>query len=208
LVDIIWHHTSGATAFWYMNGSVTKIGDGYLDGWWSAPDSSGWRMVGFGDFNKDGNPDILLHSSAGQNQIWFMDGATPVSATLFVSWLNFADSTGWRIEAVKDFNHDGNADWFMHNGTTGEMQIWYFDGITPISLQYVTSSLNIPDSSGWSLLGAYDFNRDGSPDLFWHHTSGAAGYWYMDGTTVLGISNISDTSLQIPDSWGWKPIRR
>jgi hypothetical protein len=36
-----------------------------------------WRIVGTGDFNKDGNVDILWrNSSSGANYIWYMNGAT------------------------------------------------------------------------------------------------------------------------------------
>ena len=209
LTDIVWHHTSGATSFWYLNG-VNLIGSGFIDGStsWGVPDSGTTRMVGFGDFNKDGNPDIIVHDSAGTNRVWYMDGATPVSSAPFSNLLNFADSTGWRLEAVTDFNHDGTPDWFMHNGNTGAMKIWYVSGITLHSVGYLDGSLNIPDSSEWSMLGAYDYNRDGSPDLIWHHSSGMAGYWFMEGTTVLGMNTFSDPMLQIPDSWNWKIIRR
>jgi hypothetical protein len=151
--------------------------------------------------------DILLHHSGGANQVWYMDGATVVNFASLGTGLNFADSTGWRLEAVNDFNHDGKPDWLMHNGNTGQLQIWYMDGINNINIGFFSSSWNIPDSSGWKLFGAYDFNRDGSPDLIWHHADGAHGLWYLDGTTVLGLGNL-DSSLNIPDYVGWRMVRR
>jgi hypothetical protein len=70
------------------------------------------------------------------------------------------------------------------------------------------SSLLVPDSSGWTLLGSHDFNRDGNPDLVWHNANGWMAYWYLDGTTLLGSSGLSSGSLEIPDSSGWRIIPR
>src|ERR1035438_4750220 len=51
--DIVWRNTTtGDDAIWYMNGT-TVIGVGALG---SAPLS--WSIVGVGDFNGDGKPDI------------------------------------------------------------------------------------------------------------------------------------------------------
>jgi hypothetical protein len=35
-----------------------------------------WRAVGTGDFNDDGNLDILWQNASGQASIWEMDGHT------------------------------------------------------------------------------------------------------------------------------------
>ena len=61
---------------------------GLLYGWsnvhwlWAAfPPSPimNWKIVGTGDFNSDGKPDILWrNTSTGQNGVWYMDGVNVI----------------------------------------------------------------------------------------------------------------------------------
>jgi FG-GAP-like repeat len=82
-----------------MNGS-TLVGGGPVN---PNPGKS-WRAVGTGDFNDDGNSDILWqNASTGQASIWEMNGNSlvrggPVSPNPGLAW--HAVGTG-------DFNKDG-----------------------------------------------------------------------------------------------------
>lgn len=48
--DILWRHSSGTNAVWYMNG-VNLLDYGFLD---SVSDAN-WQIVDISDFNGDGN---------------------------------------------------------------------------------------------------------------------------------------------------------
>ena len=91
-IDILWRYNGagGYNVVWYMTnstwtGSVELISVGDL----------AWQIVGTGDYNGDGNVDILwrYNGPGGYNVIWYMDGVTWIgSAEIFpVGDLN------WRI---------------------------------------------------------------------------------------------------------------
>ena len=67
--DLIWQNTDGTAGIWLMNG-VTPLAEAGL------PNPGGdWQIISTGDFNNDGNSDLLFRSaSAGQSAIWLMNG--------------------------------------------------------------------------------------------------------------------------------------
>jgi hypothetical protein len=81
-LDILWRHygtgdLGGRVAVWLMNGTTCTQGV-YLD---HTVKDLGWRIVGTGDFNKNGNVDILWRhygtgSLGGRNAVWIMNGTT------------------------------------------------------------------------------------------------------------------------------------
>jgi hypothetical protein len=68
--------------------------------------TSDWVIQGVGDFNGDGNADILWrNSTTGEVYIWLMNGTTFTSS----GSLGYV-SSDWSIAGVGDFNGDGKAD--------------------------------------------------------------------------------------------------
>jgi ketosteroid isomerase-like protein len=205
--DFVWHHSNGDVQMWFMNG-YQRLDYQNLDPTLNIPDSSGWVMQPSGDFNKDGNPDIWWHnSSSGAMQVWFMDGMTRLGYQDFASSLNFADSTGWRIVTVNDFNQDGNPDILLNNATTGVTRIWYMNGMARTSIGDLDSSLNIVASSGWRIISANDFNSDGRSDIVWWHPFGAMQAWFMNGHARLGYQDFQSGSFP-SIATGLTPITR
>src|SRR5262249_26960413 len=71
--DILWHHSTGETVIWFMNG-VSAISGGSLG---TVP--SIWGIVGQRDFNGDGKSDILWRNgNTGETVIWLIDGPTGI----------------------------------------------------------------------------------------------------------------------------------
>ena len=152
--DILWHNgSSGATQVWYLN-NVARIRTANLSASLNVADATGWYPVGMGDFNHDGNADILWHSGAGGSQVWYMNNAARITFADLDASLNVADSTGWRPVGVSDFDGDGNADILWHNDGTGATQEWNMNsgGTSRASFVQLDASFNVPATAGWGLV--------------------------------------------------------
>src|SRR3984957_10858969 len=174
--DILWQNTvSGQASIWEMDGT-TKIGGGPAG---SVNPGPSWKAVGTGDFNHDGNSDILWQNTNGQASIWEMDGTTKIGGGPAGS-VNPGPS--WKAVGTGDFNHDGNSDILWQNTVSGQVSIWEMDGTTKIGGGPVA---NLGPS--WKAVGTGDFNHDGNSDILWQNTvSGQVSIWEMDGTTKIG----------------------
>jgi hypothetical protein len=126
--DILWRYngSGGKNFIWYMKGA-TRIGSASLPGLIDL----NWQIVGTGDFNRDGWPDILwrYNGSGGANLVWYMQGATRTgtASVLAVTDLN------WKIGGAGDFNGDGWPDiLWRYSGSGGKNCIWHMKGATRI----------------------------------------------------------------------------
>jgi hypothetical protein len=205
--DLIWHNgTTGVTQAWYMDGA-TRLAASNFDSSLNVDDTTGWRFVGSADVNRDGGPDLIAHNGlTGETQVWYMNGIARTSAESLSATLNVADSTGWRIIGMADFDQDGAPDIFWHNGTSGESQVWYMDGAVRISAAALSATLNVNDASGWRLISIADYNHDGKPDVLARNESaGTLQIWFMDNISRTSVSNL-DSSLNVPASTGWRVV--
>ena len=96
-----------------MNGTTVTGGRGLGN----IPTS--WTIVGTGDFNGDGNTDLLWRDIDGDVAIWFMNGTTLVSGPDLGNI-----PTNWTIVGTGDFNGDGYSD-ILWRDTAGDVAIWY-----------------------------------------------------------------------------------
>jgi sugar lactone lactonase YvrE len=168
------------------------------------------KLVGAGDFNRDGNLDLVWEDQVThQVAIWYQSNAGQTGAygaagggcpcTIGFQLVGLQGSSNWHVVAVADFNNDGVPDLVFQDPTTGQVVIWYMTGPwgnVPLGLAYVPGSNNSP----WVVVGAADFNGDGTPDLLWQDPTTKqmlVSYMGSQGTTIL-----SDTFLdQSPSGW-------
>jgi hypothetical protein len=105
-----------------------------------------WQIVGVGDFNGDGSPDILWrNTSTGADVVWYMNGAT------MTSWaaLSAVTDQTWQIVGVGDFNGDGSPDILWRNTSTGADVVWYMNGATMTSW----AALSAVTDQTWQIVG-------------------------------------------------------
>ena len=72
----------------------------------SANPGPNWKAVGTGDFNGDGDSDILWQNTNGQVAIWEMDGANIITGAT----VSPNPGPNWKVVDTGDFNGDGKSD--------------------------------------------------------------------------------------------------
>jgi hypothetical protein len=209
--DILWRNYGsggyqGWNLIWYMEGTTIK-NYGYLP---TILDTN-WRIAGTGDFDGNGNLDILWRYQGsggyqGWNIIWYMSGETIMSQEYPPAILD----TNWKIDGIGDFNGDGKSDmlwrYYGSGGYQGWDIIWYMNG-TAITSQ---ENLDMIWDTNWRIDGTGDFDGDGKADILWRYY-GSGGYegwnivWYMNGTTIKSQENLPIILKPDPN---WRIVNR
>lgn len=87
--------------------------------------------MGVGDFDGDGNPDILFQNNTSRQLVyWLMKGyAVTVVA------VGTTPATGWTVVGTADFNGDGNSDILLDklSGSTNNLMIWHMNRQTVLN---------------------------------------------------------------------------
>ena len=203
--DILWRNgADGTLANWALSGSqVTSGQEDMFQGAVAAPNAS-WSVAGIGDFNADGNAEILWRNVNGQLDDWSMNGAQVTSSQTITSQGSAAaPDSSWSFAGTGDFSGDGSSDilWRNANGTLID---WTMNGSAITSSQDVTlnGTAATPDAS-WSIAGIGDFNGDGRSDMLWRNAGGALMDWTMDGPQIASAQEVTlQGHAAMPDaSW-------
>ena len=206
--DILWQNTDGSLAMWLMDGStIESSATPTYQGSAVSPGSS-WSVAGIGDFNGNGDADILWQNTDGSLAMWLMDGST-IESSATPSYQGGAVSPGssWSVAGIGDFNGDGDADILWRNSSTGSLAMWLMDGSTIESSATPTyQGSAVSSGSSWSVAGIGDFNGSGDADILWRNSNGALAMWLMDGSTIESSATPTyDGSAVSPDS-SWNII--
>jgi len=179
--DLLWRYygtlpeLQGVNGIWLLdNGTLTTFFALNPD-----PDLS-WQIRGVGNFDGGiGKPDIIWHNpTTGAIRVWFLDDAYQTTAVTFLD----RGLTGWELQAVGDFNGDGNTDLVWRSGALNG--IWYLNGTNFVSAELIIQEFD----TNKQIQGAGDFNSDGSPDLLWRNfATGENEIWLMEGTSRTSI---------------------
>ncbi len=193
--DIIFEDAGGFLAYWSMDRENQATAN-YFD-----PTTVGdpkWRVVGTGDFNNDGKPDLIFQHEDGSLAAWLMNGTKLVLAEL----LN-PSTTGdakWHVVAVGDLSGDGKPDLiFQHED--GTLAVWIMNGINVLSNQLLNPSN--PGDINWRVVGSGQFNPDSKLDLVFQHTDGSLAVWYMNGINLISGQLTSPAN---PGDINWRVV--
>ena len=74
--DVLWRNADGGLAVWLMNGTTIAASGTITSGGVALTPDATWHVVEVGDFNGDGNSDILWRSDSGAMAEWLMSGTT------------------------------------------------------------------------------------------------------------------------------------
>ncbi len=143
--DLIWRHKLGYLALWVMNGSQVKSTSLLYSG---LPVPMQWNLVGFNDFDHDGNTDLLWQDNRGNLAVWFMDH-TSISSAIYLDNLPNA-GPDWKVAALNDFNLDGEMDLLWWDNL-GRLAIWYLKDLSLLQAEYALDGETIP--LNWSVNG-------------------------------------------------------
>ncbi|MEX0270554.1 Ig-like domain-containing protein [Leptolyngbyaceae cyanobacterium UHCC 1019] len=188
--DIIWrNYQNGETTVWQLNDAL-----GYTGGYSLLPPSTEpavWAIRATGDFNRDGQTDILWRYEAlGLTLIWFMQDTALASFTLLPATKNGS----WTVAGVGDLNDDGSTDILWWNAATEKLDVWLMQGASSVGSIAIAQQ----QQPGWTARGLGDFNRDGFLDILWHNNSTAASeVWFLKNTTFLSEAALN-TSFAKP----------
>jgi FG-GAP-like repeat len=119
-VDIVfryyWKDNTGHDRVWLMDGNNRVSGVDL-----PRVEDGNWHINGAGDFNQDGNVDLLWRNYAsGENHVWFMDGTNKIGGAV----LPTEADPNWQISGNADFNKDGKIDILWRNYATGANTVW------------------------------------------------------------------------------------
>lgn len=188
--DVLLRHTSGEWFYYPMNGRNFIIGQ---DGFANLTNNHAWTYQGAGDFNGDGNQDILLrHIDDGSWFYYPMDGKTYLAGQH--GFANLTSNLAWHFQGIGDFNGDGNDDVLLRHDN-GNWFYYPMNGKTYIAGQHGFSDIT-PDTE-WQFAGVGDLNGDGNADLLLRHTNGSWFYYAMNGRHfIAGQEGLTDLTAE------------
>jgi FG-GAP-like repeat/FG-GAP repeat len=150
-------------------------------------------VQGTGDFNGDGNSDILWRHNSGQVYIWEMDG---LGIKAEGSVVHAAVPNDYHIQGIGDFDGDGKSD-ILWRHDSGQVYIWEMNGL---QVKAEGTVVHAPVGNDWHVEDIGDYNNDGkSGDILWRHDSGQVYTWEMNGLQIAAEGGAPHAP--VPSDW-------
>ncbi len=166
-------------------GAWTTDAAGKVNGWTTIGNfDADTQVLGLGDFDGNGQTDLLLRNTNGTVGCFLTDGT---------GWHEFRSlGNEWQIMAIGDLNGDGRDDMVLKNdaGMTG---CW----LTRANCSVMWTNLNtVP--TGYSIVGTGDFNGDGISDVLLKKGN-YYGAWIVRNGNVkewMGLGNLGNITVE------------
>ena len=191
---------------------LSTVGDGspaYNEDGITTFNMNGWSSVGFGDFDGDGNSDLLWsNDSTGTFGLWLMDPA-PWPATPYTTTAMAGTMSGYTPIGTGDFDANGTTDILYQEDVTRGTEIWLMSAVTP----GVYTQLSVyPTSPGadWLMRGVGDLDNDGDADILWQRSltsatiPGAVACWLIDTSIMAPAAPYTAASIYGSGIPGWQ----
>ena len=169
--DILLRGTDGQ---WLFNAMDGKRRIASLSGRADLPTPWSWRYAGIGDFDGDGDDDVLLRHDDGRWWYYPIDGRQAGEGVRLAMYAN-AD---WRLAGIGDLNGDGTDDVLLRHRRNGR---WYYYPIADGTVASGRGAAVMTSNRSWRLAGIGDLNADGNDDVLLRHTDGRWLYYPMTG---------------------------
>ena len=163
----------------------TTDATGEVDGWKTVGQfDASTQVLGLGDFNGNGQTDLLLRNTNGAVGCYLTDGT---------DW-NYFQSLGdeWTVTTVGDFNGDGRSDMVLKHDA-GFAGTWLTTADGSVDWHPLDTLQN-----GFEIVGAGDFNGDGIDDVLLKKEN-YYGAWIVENGSVkswMGLGDIGDVTVE------------
>ena len=208
--------TTGAKQLVWQNQSTGQVNVDYYGGSSGATyigwaclscgiNTSGWQVVGTGDFDGNGVPDLVYQNqSTGQVNVDYYGGP---AGTTFIGWACLScgiNTSGWKVVGVADIDGNGTPDLVYQNQTTGQVNVDYYGGYGGATFTgWACLSCGI-NTSGWQVKAVADFDGNGTPDLVYQNqTTGQVNVDYYGGSGGATFAGWACLSCGISTA-GWQ----
>jgi hypothetical protein len=182
---------SGALSGWFIDGATVSSKSSFG----KVLPKTGKTIMGIKDANGDGRSDLYWYNiNTGTVSAWLMNGSTISSK---VSYGGLSPKDGWSPYGLADFNNDGKNDLVWYNTLSGEIQVWYINGVN-VANKIIKGTL--PPKDNWFPIGINDLNGNGSADiLLFNPYYGSVSAWLDNGGVPPNLGTLDP-------SFGWRPI--
>jgi hypothetical protein len=144
--DLLWQQQqTGELYVWYMSGLAVARG-----GRTTPPVVPPvWQIRALADLDGDGSPDLLWHNQqTGELFAWFLERGVAARA----SYLTPAriPPGDWLLAQAADFDRDGHTDLLWRQSRTGDLYVWFMDGLAAARGGWLTPG-RMPDPN-WAIV--------------------------------------------------------